>query len=106
MPSFRFYAVAEYATGSPQEADALADRLVAAGCDDLLADHPQNTVQVAYGPFLSTAKSLPELAADARAALVRIAGRGTGMPTVLNATSDSSGTVHDLTPIASPGRTA
>lgn len=91
-----FYAVAAYSTGSPADADALADRLIAAGCDDLYSHHPDNAVQVSYGPFISTAKNGNELRGDARYALVRLAGPRAGVPEVLNVSNSDSGAVHEF----------
>lgn len=108
----QFYAVAEYHTASPEAADALAARLVVKGCDDLLSEHPDDVVQVSYGPFLSTDEDLSALAWDACFTLIRLAEGGVdggakqfGVPEVLNATAVDSGTVLDL-PGVSAGRSA
>lgn len=109
MARHPFYAVAEYRTASPEAADALAARLIAKGCDDLLPDHPGNAVQVSYGPFLSSEENLSALASDARFVLIRLAEGGVdsgarqfGVPTVLTATSVDSGTVFNLTDVSDP----
>lgn len=97
MRPHEYYAVARYDTHSPEAADALATTLAAHGCDDLLSAHPDNTVQVSYGPFISTAENLPELRGDARHALARMAGEGAGVPEVLNAGHVGSETIYDFT---------
>lgn len=95
MRPHEYYTVAKYHTHSPEAADALATTLTAHGCDDLLSAHPDNTVQVSYGPFISTAKNLPDLRGDARHALACMSGAG--VPEVLNVGHAGSETVYDST---------